>query len=254
VSRKPSVQCYLCGKWANSHTRDHVPPKALAGDVPNIEFKTVPACRECNGRFSSEESKFRDFLALIGSNLGVKEADGALEAFRRNVGRRPGPNRDYNRIMNAVSEREIYSGSIYLGTAPTIRVSEDLDVSMVIIKIAQGLHYYYTEQVVPPSYEKMGWLLQPQYVPPQLHQAGYVVVGNVGDFFHYKGWWKMEDSNLAIAIWVMFFYQRAYGIAMFKDPHFIYPIDIADEEVVFTSTDLPVDAEHMTNLPTKESE
>jgi hypothetical protein len=243
MGRKVSVQCYLCGKWANSHTRDHVPPKCLAGDVPDIQFMTAPACRECNGRFSPEEAKFRDFLAMIGSNLGVKEADGALEAFKRSVSRRPGPNRDYNRIMNSVSEQEIYSGSIYLGTAPTIRVPEDLDVSKVIIKIAQGLHYCYTEQVIPLSYEKIGRLLQPQYVPPQLQQAGYSVVGNVGDFFHYKGWWKMEDSGLAIAVWVMFFYQRTYGIAWFKDPNFIYPTNIADEEVASSSADLPVDAQ-----------
>lgn len=221
---RASVQCYQCGKWANSHTRDHVPPKCLAGDVPGIQFLTVPACLECNGQFSTEEAKFRDFLAMIGSNTGIKEADGALEAFTRSVSRRPGPNRDYNRIMNAVGgEEDIYAGGIYLGTAPTIRVPADLDVGAVVVKIAQGLHYAYTQQVIPPAYKKRGSFLQPQYLPPELLQARYPVVGSVGDFFHYSGWWKMEGPDLAIAVWVMLFYRRAYGVAWFKAADFMYP-------------------------------
>ncbi len=102
MSRKPSKQCYLCGKWANSYTRDHVPPKGLAGDVSGIWFTTLPACRDCNVKYSSQESRLRDFLAVIGSNLGIAEANGALAAFQRNVSRRPDPNRDYNRIQRAI--------------------------------------------------------------------------------------------------------------------------------------------------------
>lgn len=222
------MQCYICGKWSNSYTRDHVPPKCLAGDVPGIQFMSAPACLGCNQKFSPEESKFRDFLAMIGSNLGVKEADGALEAFGRNVSRRPGPNKDYNRIVERISEEEIYSGKIYLGTAPAIRVPEDIDISGVITKIAQGLHYAHTKGIIPSWYERQGMLLQPEHVPSQFHQAVYYVVGQVGEFFHYKGWWKVENANCAVAVWVMVFYQRAYGIAWFRDPNFVYPTGVTE--------------------------
>jgi len=74
MSQKRSKQCYVCGKWANSYIRDHVPPKSLAGNVPGIQFTTLPACRDCNVKYSSEESRLRDFLAVIGSNLGIAEA------------------------------------------------------------------------------------------------------------------------------------------------------------------------------------
>src|SRR5436190_10111635 len=132
--KKPSQQCYLCGKWANSYTRDHIPSKTLAGDVPNIQFITVPACLECNQQFSSEESKFRDFLAVVGSNPVTEEANGALEAFKRNIqrnelGRAGRPHKDLQRILNGIHETEFYTPSkIYLGTVPSIRTGPDIDI------------------------------------------------------------------------------------------------------------------------------
>lgn len=157
---------------------------------------------------------------MIGANLGIRAADGALEAFTRSVTRQNTgvPNRDLQRILNAINGQEVYSGPIYVGTAPAIRRPADLDVSKVLVKVARGLHYLHAQEVVPPFYRKDGNLLQYQHVPTEFHQAWYPVIGEVGDFFHYKGWWRS-----GIAVWVMLFYQRAYGIAWFHDPHYAFP-------------------------------
>jgi hypothetical protein len=217
MSRKSSQQCYLCGKWANSSTRDHVPPKSLAGDVPGIQFITLSACRGCNVKYSSHESRFRDFLAVIGSNLGIAEADGALAAFQRSVSRRPGPNRDYNRIQRAIGWQEVYTtSSIYLGTAPSISIPSDLDVESILIKIAQGLHYFHTRQIIPSGYVKQGVLVQPHRLPPLWDQVEWPFVGQTGNFFSYQGWKNPETIDCAQ--WLMLFYQRALGVVTFYDP------------------------------------
>jgi hypothetical protein len=217
MGQKPSKQCYLCGKWANSSTRDHVPPKSLAGDVPGIQFMTLPACRDCNMKYSSEESRLRDFLAVIGSNLGIAEADGALAAFQRNVSRRPGPNRDYDRIQRAIGWQEVSTASsIYLGVAPTITIPLDLDVESILIKIAQGLHYIHTEQIIPSWYVKQAVLVQPHRLPPLWYQVEWPFVGQTGNFFSYQGWKNPE--TIECAQWLMLFYQRALGVVTFYDP------------------------------------
>lgn len=88
-------------------------------------------------KYPSQESRFRDFLAVIGSNQGIAEADGALAAFQRNVSRRPSPNRDYDRIQAAIGWREVFTAnSIYLGTASAISIRSDLKVGNILVKIA----------------------------------------------------------------------------------------------------------------------
>ena len=226
MGQKPSQQCYLCGKWVNSTTRDHVPPKNLAGDVPGISFLTLPACRECNETYSIQESRFRDFLAIIGSNIGIAEADGAFAAFVRNVARRPGPNKDYDRIQYSIGRQEVYTASsIYLGTAPTIKIPSDLAVEGILVKIAQGLHYHYTSQIIPQGYVKEGVLIQTQHLPSPWSSFEYPFVGSTGNFFSYKGWKNTETR--ACAIWLLLFYQRALGVVTFYDPTMM-PNEVAE--------------------------
>lgn len=226
MSKKPSVQCYYCGKWSNSHTNEHVVAKCLAGDVPNIEFIRVPACLRCNNQFSIDESRFRDFLSVIGSGYGIEEADGALAAFGRSVGRRPGPNKDYQRIRNAITIRGIDLGPLHFGPPPIIHLPDDLDENKVLIKIARGLHFHHTGKIVPPHYVKDAVLIPERCMPVELRQMQYSITGDIGDFFHYNGWWSTEGSDSAV--WVMHFYQRAIGIAWFhntKVTEFTFPME-----------------------------
>jgi hypothetical protein len=228
MKQKLSTQCYLCGKWANSCTRDHVPPKSLAGDIPNIPFMTVPACKECNSKYSIQESRFRDFLSVIGSNQGIAEADGALRAFERSVSRRPGPNRDYQRIQQSISWKDVYSAySIYRGTAPAISLPNDLDAESVLVKIAQGLHYIHTQQIIPPGYVKEGVLIQPHHLPPGWLDLDYPFAGQVGNFFSFLGW--KNPATIDCAMWLTLFYQRALGVVVIYDPVAMRNTRVSDE-------------------------
>jgi|GEM_PF-2360545 len=219
MSRKPSVECYLCGKSSNSHTKEHVPPEMLGGGVKDIEYIYVPACLDCNKQFSHEESKLRDLLSIIGLNTGVEAADGAFAVFARSVNRQPGIiNSDLRRILENISVMDTYSGKILIGKAQVIQTPRDLDAACVIKKIAQGLHYHHTQQVIPQFYQKHGALFDPSQVPGPLLTAQYPFTGQTGDFFHYGGWTFGEKSDMIL--WIMAFYKRAYGVAWFQVPTF----------------------------------
>lgn len=216
--RKPEAQvCYVCGQYRNSVTDDHVPPKFLAPENPRSDFQFAPACRDCNNQFSHLESKFRDFLAVCCGNAGVKEADDALAAFTRNVQRNPPkdiriPQKDLARVMEGVRTADAYSpGGIYLGKVPTIRPSAEVDVSTVLVKIARGLHYVHTGEIVPASYQMAGQLYHE--LPYQEILSGLPAYGQASDFFHYRGGASAEDPRAGV--WYMIFYRKVFGFALF---------------------------------------
>lgn len=218
MSKKSSVQCYLCGKISNTVTRDHIPPKSLAPDSSNSLFQYAPACEECNRKFSHEESKFRDFLAVLRAGNGIAAADDAYEALKRNVNRnaikRAGtPHRDLLRILEGIAQRELYApGGIYLGTTKAISPASDINIQALLIKIARGLHYVHYQTIIPSGYIMKGYTLK--HIPESVIELP--IVGNAGDFFHYRGGRLDEDPQAGI--WFMAFYQAVYGMVYFDDP------------------------------------
>lgn len=216
--KKLSVQCYLCGKVSNTVTKDHIPPKSLAPNSSNLLFQYAPACKECNRKFSHEESKFRDFLAVLRAGNGIAAADDAFESLKRNVKRnaikRAGmPHRDFLRILDGIEQREIYTpGGIYLGTTKVISPASDIDIQALLIKIARGLHYVHFQTIIPDQYNMEGYTLK--RIPESVVELP--IAGNAGDFFHYRGGQIDEDPQ--IGIWFMAFYQAVFGMVYFDSP------------------------------------
>ena len=58
------TRCVYCGDRASS--RDHVPPKLLLKSPYPRNYRTVPACADCNGGYSKDEEYFRVVLGLSG--------------------------------------------------------------------------------------------------------------------------------------------------------------------------------------------
>ncbi len=187
---------------------------------------TVPACLKCNQQFSSDESKFRDFLAIAGSNPATAEADGALAAFKRNIerndlGRAGKPHKDLQRILDNIRETEFYTPNrIYRGTTTSIGLPSDIDIRGIVLKIARGLHMFYTKEFIPSSYKMAANLYGdnsplPAFDPDifDLLQIG----GKVGNFFHYVGGWAPENPKAGL--WYMLFYGSVIGIALWNNPN-----------------------------------
>jgi len=89
-------------------------------------------------------------------------------------------------------------------------------VESILIKIAQGLHYIHTEQIIPSWYIRQGVLVQPHRLPPLWYQVEWPFVGQTDNFFSYQGWKNPE--TIECAQWLMLFYQRALGVVTFYDP------------------------------------
>lgn len=178
--------CYLCG-YEGIMTDDHVPPSCLAPNAEDVIFYKLPAHESCNKAFSVQESRFRDYVVAYATD-GVQEAEAAFENMLRNFGRgieeRGGlPNKDFYRLYNNVVLKEGYtSGGIYIGPVIAIRPPEDLDYKSVLIKIARGLHYYHTHEIIPANYDMNADFV----VSNEEKHIGYIrqlnIAGQMGDF------------------------------------------------------------------------
>src|SRR6266566_2260117 len=149
--------CYLCG-IEGIVTDDHVPPRCLAPKANNSIFYKLPACETCNRALTVQEGRFRDYVVAYAKD-GVQEAEAAFENMMRNFGRgkeeRGGfPNKDFYRLYDNVVLKEGYTpGGIYIGPVIGIKPPEDLDYKSVLIKIARGLHYYHSHEIIPVNYD-----------------------------------------------------------------------------------------------------
>ena len=213
MRRKNLSQCYLCGKVneRSKFTLEHVPPKFLSPRSPDTEFAKVAACKNCNSKYSHEESKFRDFLAVATAGKGIKSADDAYSSARRNFLRNPiarlfiGPSKDLKRIVRSIKREDIYSpsGKIYLGQALVIRMPDDVGWRDIVLKIAKGLHFLKSGYVVPENYKTVAKFIR-EVEFPELYKR-CKVRGHAGDFFHFAGGWVKEDPKSGL--WYMVFYK-----------------------------------------------
>ncbi len=208
--------CYLCGQ-VGAMTQEHIPPKNLAPRSPRSDFKFVPSCSTCNNLYAREEEKFRDLLVL-GAAQGIAAADDAWEAMKRNfarndLGRAGKPHKDKLRLLNSIAQRDFYTpGGIYLSSVQVMQRPADVNTEAVLLKIARGLHYYYTKTRIPDEYLKAAKFVE-VHDPEALnlvHQAGHT-----DDFFHYAGAWSADRRS---GLWCMEFYQRVKAMAMFVCP------------------------------------
>jgi hypothetical protein len=215
--------CYLCGK-EGVVTDDHVPPHCLAPKANNSIFYKLPAHRVCNNALSVQESRFRDYVATYAKD-GVPEAEDAFESMQRNFvrGKEDGSlNRDYYRLFDNV----VFSTS-HIGAAQTpggilislfvgIKYPKDLDYKAVLLKIARGLHYYHTQEIIPDNYLMMADFVVSDWERHAAFIQRLTIAGQMGDFFVYKGTWAGDEPKSGV--WYMTFYQSLTGMASFRAP------------------------------------
>lgn len=61
MTKKQNRLCYLCGS-EGADTKDHVPPRGIFPLKPKGQLITVPAHRECNAKFQSDDELFRNLI------------------------------------------------------------------------------------------------------------------------------------------------------------------------------------------------
>jgi hypothetical protein len=231
------MPCYLCGVVPEQGelTVDHVPPHGLAPLSPNSDFLLLPSHKSCNNRYSDQEAKFIAYLASVCCGMGNASADAAWNAtergFRRNeIGRAGAPSKDLLRLLENSAPIERYSrNGIYLGSSRVCWPSQEVDVELIIGKIARGLHYHHTKTVVPETWKLTVELgqLSPHYVlQAPIHNS-------LGDFFAYEGGCDKSGS-----LWYMSIYRQAYALVRIDDPEQSFQSSEANQYTMRHITDL----------------
>src|SRR5579859_394118 len=218
--------CYLCGS-EGIVTDDHVPPHCLAPKANNSIFYKLPAHRTCNKYLSDHEGRFRDYVVAYANN-GIQEAEDAFEKMQRNFERgkeeRNGLlNQDYYRLRDnivfgqtQIGEARTSSG-ILLSPFVGIKPPQDLDRKSVVIKIARGLHYHHTKEIIPNTHIIRAEFLFSDFERHNRYIKHLNISDQMGDFFGYKGTWVKNDPKKG-GIWYMCFYRSIIGMAGFSQP------------------------------------
>jgi hypothetical protein len=209
--------CYLCGVIPETEglTADHVPPQGLSPLSPNSDFLLLPAHKSCNNKYSDQEEKFIAYLAYVCSGTGIASADAAWTAaergFKRNdIGRAGAPSKDLLRLVENSAPAESFSQhGIFLGSARFCWPPKDVDMELIVGKIARGLHYHHAKTFVPETW-KITVELRSQS-PEYTLQAP--IHNHLGDFFAYEGGYDGSGS-----LWYMCIYRQAYALVCIDDP------------------------------------
>ena len=143
--------CYLCGVRP-ANTRDHLFPECLfPKPIPSNLPARLPACEQCNNSLSKDEELFRVFVA---SGMAYEKEPGFriwTEKIRPDLqGKRRGLKhflKPLTKVVTVISE----SGG-FLGQAGIIEMQRQ-PIQRVLRKIAKGLYFLDTNQVLPDDVE-----------------------------------------------------------------------------------------------------
>jgi hypothetical protein len=208
--------CYICGKPAE--TRDHVPPKAIFPDPRPTDLITVPACEQCNHKFSLDDEYFRWFITTTNSEQPLVKQLVDKRVIRR-FRKKPAL---LHHLMSQAIKVDIFSeGGIFLKQAPAFKY-ERSRIQKVIEKIVRGLYRHEQGYVLTNSYTVKKFILYPpppnkQPPPPneKLREAFLSLPLNTvsdGRVFAYRYWIAPQD--VGISCWLLQFFERTLIMAM----------------------------------------
>lgn len=182
--------CYLCGGIAT--TRDHIPPKSLfEKPLPN-NLITVPACKNCNTKFSKDEGWFRNYiLAMSFSDRGRRLwKNRALKALNRKI----------------ALKFEMRKNLIPLARGITaIKFSEER-TNRVVKKIIHGLFFHHLKQRM---HNNLQWVIDFNPRDNLLKKYGkYTHFFNIQkDAFKYA--FAFAKENPSYSLWWLLFHNNA---------------------------------------------
>ena len=94
---------------------DHVPPRGFFPKIPKGNLITVPAHKDCNGKFSRDDELFRDISVLTSGNKKAHEL--LKEPIKRSWEKSPGKKINLRSKLSDILERtKISEATIYFET------------------------------------------------------------------------------------------------------------------------------------------
>lgn len=205
--------CPLCAKNKAQHngkkyiSKEHIPPQSIF--IKNKEnLITVPSCNACNAGTSRLDEKFKATLGLYIGRQVPKLWQETLNTLNyRN-------NTSYKKsVLEQISPIQIKFESFGWGHKAQIEAEP---IKAVIKKIARGLHWHVTKEIVPSNNEITVYLLQQrQQAHPEirstLKQHGHTIITGGGDF---QADYAIVTDRKYSSMWLFRFYNEDCFIAI----------------------------------------
>lgn len=161
-----------------------------------MKFVIVPACTTCNNSISKDEESFRNDLAMMAD---PRISRGMYHAFQRSMTKSP------------ALRKELVSRLIPLGNNTGIKVPE-ARANRVLTKIARGLHFNHTKELIPVDYGVDVYLNPTEAILEVLELAE--VQGELADgSLLYRGAIASDDHSTSI--WWLVFHRHILAIVAF---------------------------------------
>lgn len=144
------MPCAYCGK-APAGTLDHVPPKCFFASPLPKDLITVPGCKECNVRFSSDDL-YAHLAISSRQDVGAQPRlsgviQGAMERFDK-----PRNHRLRGMMAQGLSHRDVEVRSGVIVPGQDVLMIDRPRVIRWLERIFRGLHYHETMERVPDGY------------------------------------------------------------------------------------------------------
>ena len=206
----PGTLCVYCAE-ARGTTIDHVPPKGLFAKGHRHDLIRVPACRACNGSFSTEDEYARQiFTMAAGADDSVHVREGrktTLRSMERS---------DHRKMLEATyrnfSFRERWRHGAYLGVHPMQKFDRPR-ICRFVARIAVALFYHELGRVLPLNYTASVEMLEDD--PDVYPEAKRLSLENLHRQALSQGIYSVEDGVFEYA----FFTDTAVGIGD-ADPNY----------------------------------
>lgn len=209
--------CYLCGVRP-ANTKDHLFPEGLfPKPIPSNLPARLPACRQCNNRLSKDEELFRVFVA---SGMAYQRQAGFriwTEKIRPDL---QGKRRGLKRLLKSLAKvvPVISKSGGFLGQASILEIQRQ-PIQRVLYKIAKGLYFLDTNQVLPDDVEILAdYFDKPEgLVSPPFDE----VIKGAKKFTYGNGvvtYWRntVKDDPTASLTWLLFYEDKAFLICTFR--------------------------------------
>jgi hypothetical protein len=213
----PNLICPLCGVESAQHNgkryveREHIPPKSvLISQTGTDNLITVPSCENCNRGTSNWDEEFKICLGFrLGGHLSVSHPmmASAFRSLRKNKRLR-------EKYYEAISPILVRSPVGYVHPA----VLDEAPLNNGIRKIARGLHWHVTGEVIPPHVDpeitavEQGRSLDAKST--QIFVEFGTVIEKCGNMF--EAVWAVPNDAPNSSIWLLRFCNQDCFIIAFR--------------------------------------
>lgn len=186
--------CVICGVRPAT-TQDHVPPKGFLKGTTG-QFRTVPACNECNNGSAEDDEALRNYISLqVGKQTESAKKlweDGAHKSLKRSTKLR-------SALLKTMKEIDVINATGKNESRLSFWVPSSL-YQQVFERVTRGLVFYHSGEILPPeTIVKINLLNNPPDLSlPEIKMLEYQSISNGA--FEYR--FGFDPDTFCNSLWL----------------------------------------------------